>query len=160
MINILAELKRKIFDHKSDEESAEKNGVDSLIALGVLLWSVAEADNKFLPQELKEIETVLSSISPINQEDMPIVLRAIEEASLNRIDLFSFTKEVSGSLNRPEKIAILENLFRVACVDKNLGEEEHEVLRTISNLFRLEHDDFIDVKIRIKKEFGMDTAGL
>ena len=57
------------------------------------------------------------------------------------------------------KIKILENLFRIACVDKDLDDRELEVIRKISGLFKLTHKDFIDSKIKVKKEFGLDTAG-
>ena len=55
---------------------------------------------------------------------------------------------------------IVENLFRVACVDGELAYEEEEVIRKIAGLFLLDHKDFIDAKIKVKKEFGLDTAGL
>ena len=58
------------------------------------------------------------------------------------------------------KINILENLFRIDCVDQDLDHEEHEMIRKISGLLQIDHKDFIDTKIRIKKEFGLDTAGL
>lgn len=54
----------------------------------------------------------------------------------------------------------MENLFRVACADKDLDDSELEVVRKISGLFNVAHKDFIDTKIRIKKEFGLDTVGL
>jgi len=96
----------------------------------------------------------------VTKEDVPIVLRAIEEASIARIDLHTFTKEVGENLAFDVKVSILENLFRVACIDQDLDNEEHEMIRKISGLLRIDHKDFIDAKIRIKKEFGLDTAGL
>ena len=162
MISILTNLRKKILgsdEGSSDGASGDKH-VDNLIALGVLLWIVADADEKFLPKEENELKEVLRKYEKINDEDMPIVLRAIKEASLERIDMYTFTKEVSEGLNREEKIVIIENLFRVGCVDGDLDEKEHEVIRKIADLFRLDHKEFIDSKIKIKKEFGLDTAGL
>ena len=70
----------------------------------------------------------------------------------NRIDLYAFTSEVGENLSFQAKIGILENLFRVACIDQDLDHEEQEAIRKISGLLRIEHKDFIDTKIRIKKE--------
>jgi len=145
-------------DSKSIPQS--KDTVDNLISLGVLLWEVAQADEKFLPEEEAKIGEVLRKYGHVTKEDMPIVLRAIEEASIARIDLHTFTKEVGQDLKFDVKVSILENLFRVACIDQDLDHEEHEMIRKISGLLRIEHKDFIDIKIRIKKEFGLDTAGL
>ncbi len=144
----------------SEAKSQTKDTVDNLISLGVLLWEVAQADDKFLPEEEVEIGEVLKKYGHVTDEDMPIVLRAIKEASIARIDLHTFTKEVGQNLAFDVKISILENLFRIACIDQDLDNEELEMIRKISGLLRIEHKNFIDIKIRIKKEFGLDTAGL
>jgi len=162
MGNIFETFKEKVVSSvtNGDYQPGEDKDVNNLIALGVLLWEVAQADEKFLPNEEEEIKNVLLKFEDIKKEDMPIVLRAIQEASLEKIDLYSFTREVTKDLQREDKIFILENLFRVACVDQDLDEREHEIIRKIANLFRLDHKEFINSKVKVKKEFGMDTAGL
>ena len=147
--------------HEDTREGPRSNDtIDNLIALGVLLWVVAQADEKFLPEEKAKIGDVLSSYGEISEEDMPIVLRAVEEASISRIDLYAFTSETGKNLSFKTKIGIIENLFRVACIDQDLDHEEQEAIRKISGLFHVDHKDFIGAKIRVKKEFGLDTAGL
>ena len=83
--------------------------IDNLIALGVLLWEVAQADEKFLPEEKTKVEEVLNVYGKITEKDMPIVLRAIKEASIDRIDLHAFTREVGQNLSFEARIGILEN---------------------------------------------------
>ena len=144
---------------KDKPDEPKVKDIDDKIALGVLLWVVAEADEKFLPEEEEKIKEVLRLYSGISSEDMPIVLASIQQAAKERIDLYRFTHEVSENLSYEIKIKILENLFRVACIDKNLDDRELEVIRKISGLFKLTHTDFIDSKIKVKKEFGLDTAG-
>jgi len=146
-----------VWKDKADEPKVKD--IDDKIALGVLLWVVAEADEKFLPEEEEKIKEVLISHSKISNEDIPTVLASIKEAAKERIDLYRFTHEISENLPNDIKISIIENLFRVACVDKDLNDNELETIRKISSLFKIEHTDFIDAKIRIKKEFGLDTAG-
>jgi len=145
---------------QENSEPQPKTNVDNLISLGVLLWEVAQADDKFLPEEEDKIGEVLGQYGHVTKEDVPIVLRAIKEASIARIDLHTFTKEVGQDLAFDVKMSIIENLFRIACIDQDLDNEEHEMIRKISGLLRIDHKDFIDTKIRIKKEFGLDTAGL
>ena len=146
-----------VWKDKPDEPKAKD--IDDKIALGVLLWVVAEADEKFLPEEEEKIKEVLRQHSEIAKEDMPVVLTSIQQAAKERIDLYRFTHEVSENLHYEMKMSILENLFRVACADKDLDNRELEVIRKISGLFKLTHKDFIDSKIKVKKEFGLDTAG-
>ncbi|MCK5633232.1 TerB family tellurite resistance protein [bacterium] len=162
MFGFLEKLRKKInLEFDSQNISGERQKVvDNLIALGVLLWIVAQADEKFMPDEKEKIKEVLRSYEEISADDMPIVLRAIEEASINRIDLYAFTSEVKNGISRGSKIKIIESLFRVACIDNDLDNKECEMIRQISGLFMLDHDEFIAAKIKVKKEFGMDVAGL
>jgi len=167
MPGFLNNLRKKVISAvcSGEQEGSENvpksnDTIDNLIALGVLLWEVAQADEKFLPEEKTKVEEVLSAYGKVSEKDMPIVLRAIEEASIDRIDLYAFTSEVDQGLSFEAKMGVLENLFRVACADQDLDHEEHEMIRKISGLLHVEHKDFIDAKIRIKKEAGLDTAGL
>lgn len=160
-MGFLESLRKKIDpNYKPEEVHPEHCEVNNLIALGVLLWTVAESDEKFLPQEREKIVDVLKSCENISEDDMPIVLRAIEEASINKIDYHAFTSEVKKGISRGAKIAIIENLFRVACIDGDLDNDELEAIRKISGLFMLDHEEFIGAKVKVKKEFGMDVAGL
>ena len=145
-----------VWKDQPDEPTTRQ--IDDKIALGVLLWVVAEADKKFLPEEQQKIKEVLHSYSKISNDDMPVVLTSIKEAAKERIDLYQFTREVSSDLPYEVKVSIIENLFRVACVDKDLDNNELEIIRKISNLFNLAHKEFIESKIKIKKEFGLNTA--
>ena len=142
-----------------DKKAAYKDEcvTNNLISFGVLLWAVAESDQRFLPEEKDKIAQVLKLYSNISDKDMPIVIRSIEEAAISSIDLFSFTNDVCKDITRVEKISIIENLFRVACSDNDLNEKEHDVIRKISGLFGLDHEEFIDAKIKVKKEFGMEV---
>jgi len=159
MDNLWTQFKKNILA-QPDISKTDDGKKDTLIALGVLLWVVAEADDKFLPAEQDKIKNILTQHEKITDEDIPVVLQSIQKASEERIDLYTFSQEVSESLDRPAKISIIEDLFHVACADGDLDEAEHSMIRKIADLFRLDHEEFIDAKIRVKKEWGMDTAEL
>jgi len=160
MKGILAKFKEKIISADDAYMQENQKAADNLISLGVLMWVVAQADDQFLPEETEAIVEILKKYSDISDSEMPVILRSIEEAALQRIDVHSFTSEVAKDLERPAKIEIIEHLFRVGCADNDLDEKEHDTIRLISGLFRLDHNEFISAKIKVKKEFGMDTAGL
>jgi len=121
---------------------------------------VVVRNRKFLPEEEERIKEILLSHSKIPNEDIFLVLTSIKEAAKERIDLYTFTHEVSENLPYAIRISIIEDLFRVAYVDKELDNDELEIIRKISGLFHISHKDFIDAKIKIKKELGLDSAVL
>jgi len=143
--------------YKENIELAKAKDIDDKIALGVLLWVVAEADSRFLPEEEEKIKEILSSYSKISSQDIPLVLASVKEAAKERIDLYTFTREITKDLPFAVKISIIENLFRIACVDGELDNNELETIRQISGLFKIPHKDFIEAKIKIKKEFSLET---
>ena len=161
MAGILEQFRQKII-RSVLQKAPQPAGVnfDDKIALGVLLHAVAKADEKVLLREREHIRGILQEFSGISEDALVWVLEAVEQAEEEGIDFFAFTHEISRGMRHEEKKNILENLFRVACVDKDLAQEEHELIRKISGLLLLSHKDFIDAKIKVKKEFGMDTAGL
>jgi uncharacterized tellurite resistance protein B-like protein len=145
---------------KETPDASRIKNIDDRIALGVLLWAVAEADEKFLPQETVEIAEILKKHSQLSEEELLVIMRSIQEAAEQRVDLQRFTREISANLDYRMRISLIEELFRVACADDDLDDRELEVIRKISGLFHLAHKDFIDTKIRIKKECGLDTVDI
>ena len=128
-----------VWKDKPDEPKVKDEDIDDKIALGVLLWAIAEADKKFLPDEEKKIKEILLSHAKISEKELPIVLATIKQAAKERIGLQRFTREVSENLPYNAKIPIIETLFRVACVDKDLDYDESETIAKIAGLFHIEH---------------------
>ena len=143
---------------KDKEDIPKAIDIDDKIALGVLLWVVAEADDKFCAKEDEKIREILATHSKISDEELETVLASIKEAASERIGLHRFTREVSKGLSYEMRKSIIETLFHVACCDEDLDHNEMETIRKISGLFHLSHKDFINAKIKAKKEFGIDTA--
>ena len=143
---------------KVSASSLDKNKIDDKIALGVLLWIVAAADDKFLPLEKEKIKEILISFASVPVDDIPWILQSIEQAQKQSIDMHSFTSLISKELSYKSKINIIEILFSVACVDQELDVREMETIRKVANLFNVSHKDFIDIKIKVKQEFGMKTV--
>ncbi len=144
---------------KEDSDIPKTKEIDDKIALGVLLWIVAEADDKFLPEEEIKIKDILVEHGNVKVADMPVVLAATKEAAVERVDLYRFTNEIGDNLPYDIKKEIIHKLFCVACTDNDLDNNELEAIRKISGLFNISHKDFIDLKIQTKKEFGLSVAG-
>lgn len=155
MAGVLSFIKERL--NVSNPQIDDSINSNDKIALGVLLWVVAEADGKFEIFEIDKIKEILKNYSKITPVEMSTVLESIKIANQEKIDLFSFTHEVAEGLTRDQKKEIIANLFRVGFADDDLDQNEHEVIRKISDLFRLDHREFIDQKVLVKKELGLPT---
>jgi len=72
---------------------------------------IAKADDRFLPQEEEKIREILLSYLTVSQDDLPIILTAIRQAALARVDFYQFSRDVSKSLSHEAKVSIIEDLF-------------------------------------------------
>ena len=64
---------------KEEKDKPEVKDIDDKIALGVLLWVVAEADEKFLAHEDEKIKEILILHSKIPEDEISTVLASIKE---------------------------------------------------------------------------------
>jgi uncharacterized tellurite resistance protein B-like protein len=162
MSGFLDEFRNRVIASVWKQSPTQPQGqeIDDKLSLGVLLWIVASADDKFLPKEEQQIKKVLIDYAKVPENDLPVILHSIKEAEKQRIDIHSFTHLISKGLHYQAKIKIIEILFSVACVDQELNIKETEAIRKIANLFNISHRDFIDAKVRIKKQFGIATADI
>jgi uncharacterized tellurite resistance protein B-like protein len=152
-----------LIDNSSSNEAAivtpgpPDNNKDMLRALGFLFWVIAKSDQTIDPKEEQQIKLLLAEKIDLSNDVIEDIFNNLSQTERKSIDLYQFTRQINDNFSREQKIALLENLFRVACCDKNLSESEIETIRKISQLLHLEHIEFINAKIRIKKEFGLDT---
>ena len=121
-------------------------------AFAVLLWVVAKSDKKLDLQEKIEIKAVLKEKYP--DLETGLISKALEDEE-KRIDLYSFTSVLNKRLKYSDKLAVVEDLFRVAAADNDISYEEIEDIRRIADLFYITHKDFIGAKMKIKKQKGI-----
>jgi uncharacterized tellurite resistance protein B-like protein len=131
---------------------------DEAIALGVLLWSVAEADGRLLDAEKTQVAEGLARHGGVAAADLALVLAAVEQAAKERIDLYSFAREVADGLTAAARVEIVKQLYRVACADGTLEHAEVETIRLIAGLLRVPHEGFIAAKLAVKDELSRGRA--
>ena len=93
-----------------------------------------------------------------SDNEYDLLNKSIDAMADQRIDVYAFVNDIRDDMDVDEKITLTENLFRVACSDGVLSVSEHESIRQIAQLLRIEHKSFIDAKVRIKKEYGLETT--
>lgn len=127
-----------------------------LVILGVLLNFVAQADGHFLAEEESAVKDILIRRG-VKKEEVGLVLAAAREAADQRMDIQGFTREINEK-NYGERLKVVELLFEVSLADKTLSLVELESVRKVARLLWIDHGDFTDAKIRVKKKSGGTSA--
>jgi uncharacterized tellurite resistance protein B-like protein len=160
MSGFLDSLRKKVTSTVFKDTADQPNtyDIDDRIALGVLLWEIAGEDGKILPQEETALKDILSRRIKASMQDIEVVMASIKAAAKERIDLYTFTSQIEKGLSYEVKLEVVGDLFRLACCDNDLDDAEYELIRKICGLLNVSHKDFIDIKIKVKKESGLDTC--
>lgn len=123
------------------------------LATCVLLLEVANVDKEFSDDErdhLLETMRVRFNLEGAEADELLSTAEATREGS---IDLWQFTHSINEHCSIPEKIQIIEEIWRMICADGMLDAYEDHLVRRLSFLLNLTHAQLIDAKLKIFDEY-------
>jgi len=147
---LLAKLKSLL---GSESDAASTNGRDPLeLASAALMMEVARADFTTDQVELDAIQAML--ITHFSLTDGEVADLAAEAAG--RVDaatcLFEFTRLINEQASIEQKRALITQMWRVALADDALSHYEEHLIRKVSELLYVTHNDFLVAKLTAQNE--------
>ena len=121
------------------------------VATAALLLEIANSDDEFSDVERAQIIDTLKDFFELSDEEVDQLLAATREEVNTRIDLYHFTNLINENFSKPDKLVIIEMVWRVIYADKHLDGHEDYLVHRIAKLLRLQHSDMIDAKLRVKR---------
>lgn len=145
-----------IFGTDSQSEDTAENRIDDVrLATTALLVEIAGIDNRYSAKERETIRNILTERFDTSVEEVDKMIAAARQEIEKQLDLHRFTKLINEHFDKAEKIAIIENVWRVIYSDKHLDGYEDQLIHRYTNLLKLDHKDMIDAKLKIKAELGL-----
>ena len=136
---------------KSNERAREEGGEQRIhLAAGVLLLEAAHIDNECTVEEMEHVVQTLRAKFSLTAD---CVAELLELAHLEReeaVDLWQFTNRVNQDFRKDEKLAIMEDVWRVIFMDGRLDKHEDHFAHKLATLLRLSHKEMIDAKLRAR----------
>ncbi|MEW6516444.1 MAG: TerB family tellurite resistance protein [candidate division FCPU426 bacterium] len=120
------------------------------VALGALLTLVAGADGLVTDQERAAKRMILAQRGFTDPEEQRQILTAGKQALETQLDWHGFTWEINQTFTYPDRVRLVQDLFRVAWADSELAHDEVETIRKIAALMWVDHKDFIQAKLDAK----------
>ena len=125
------------------------------LATGSLLIEMMRADAKITEDERRMVmKTIMSSFN-LTEEESGELFQFAEEKVRKATGYYEFTALINKGFTYKQKVKVIENLWEIAFTDKSLDKHEEYMVRKIADLIYVEHKDFIDAKLRVKKELGL-----
>jgi len=119
------------------------------IAACALLLEIAHADEDFTSDEKERISGHAREDLGVAPGDVREVLRLAEEARQESVDLYQFTKLVTESFSREQRLRLIEAIWGVVYSDGVLTAVEGQLARRIAELLGFQHPEVQAVRERV-----------
>jgi uncharacterized tellurite resistance protein B-like protein len=119
---------------------------------GGLMARVAYLDRDVTEAEYDSMKNALRKCWQIGEEETAVVVEVAVSEISKQLDYYRLSREFFESTSEKERICFLDVLFAVADGDGRVSFEEIEEIRTIANMLKLTHKQFIEAKLKIPRE--------
>jgi uncharacterized tellurite resistance protein B-like protein len=135
---------------RRDADPAEQEHALQL-ATAVLLVEVMRADAAHLDTEKPVVLAALREKFSLAEDELARLYELAEERSIEAHDLHSFTSRLNAAFDEPQRVRILEQLWRVAYADGHLDAHETHLMRRLADLLHVRQADAIAAKLRAER---------
>jgi len=125
------------------------------VATAALLIEMMGADGKVSEDERRAVIQTIQSKFKLTEEETKSLKELAKEKIRKATDYYDFTSLIHKGLSYEQKVEIIEHLWEIAFTDKHLDKHEEYMVRNIADLIYVEHKDFIEAKLRVKKRLSL-----
>ncbi|MBL4851291.1 MAG: TerB family tellurite resistance protein [Gammaproteobacteria bacterium] len=118
------------------------------LAAATLCVEVMRADYQVNSEELKSILLSLQDSFDLTAEEAKELLGLAEVSADEATSLYPFTRLINAEYSLPQKIDVVEMLWRVALSDNDKDKYEEHLVRQVADLLYVPHQDFIQARHR------------
>lgn len=125
------------------------------LATAVMLVEVMRADPSFHAGEREAVLAALRDKFALSDDEAQRLAELAEDAARRATDLFSFTSRINERFDMPQKLRMIEHMWRVAYADGHLSAHERHVLWRIADLLHVPQGAYVNARMRAEKEAGV-----
>lgn len=125
------------------------------LATCALFLEVAQADEKFQPDEREKIFSVMKDMFDLSSDEIDELMKQSDEYIKQSVSLYEFTDVINNHFDKNERYEIIKNVWRLILTDEKIHKYEEHFVRTITANFKLEHRDMITAKMEVKEELEL-----
>ncbi len=122
------------------------------LATAVMLVEVMRADTTFHAGEREAVLAALRAKFSITDDEAARLAELAERTARDATDLFAFTSRINERFEMPQKLAMIEHMWRVAYADGHLSEHERHVMWRIADLLHVPQGAYQHARMRAQQE--------
>jgi len=115
---------------------------------------MAHADSEFSDEEKQHILDILKINFDLTENDANDLLDLAEQERQESTDLWQFTNLINQNYSREDKLKVVDTLWKVIYTDGKVDQHEDYLIRKLTYLLSLQHEDMIEAKIRMRESYN------
>lgn len=124
------------------------------LASAVLIAEVVRSDLDVDPRERDVMRAALHDKFGLPDEDVQALVEHAEQTARDSNDLYTFTSQVNAQFAMPQKLVLLEHLWRVAYANGEIDDHERHIVRRIADLMHVPQGASQGIRQRVAQESG------
>ena len=133
-----------------DPNAAEKvSALDIERVSAILLVEIARSDHEIEPSEREAIELALGQAGNLSPDDLKSVVDDAFNEADGAVSFYEHVRLINEQFDRQSKLALVEQMWRVALADGNIDGYEEYTIRKLCDLLFIKHRDFMQAKLRV-----------
>jgi uncharacterized tellurite resistance protein B-like protein len=124
------------------------------LATAVMLTEVMRADGRFEPSERDAVHSALCETFTLTDEEAATLAQHARSTAKQATDLISFTSLVDAHFEMPQKLRMVELMWRVAYADGHLSEYERHVMWRLADLLHVPQGAYVNARLRAQQAAG------
>ncbi len=130
-------------------EPATLPDCDARLALTALLVRVARTDGHYAPAEVANIDRIIAARYGLDQDATVALRTAAETLETEAPDTVRFTRAIKDAVPYPDRLAVVEAMWRVVLADGVRDDHEDALLRLVANLLGINDRDSAMARQRV-----------
>jgi len=148
---------KKLFTEKIQPAKEEEHQDQTKISIATcaLLLEMAHADSEFSDEEKQPILDILKVNFKLTEKDAEDLLYLAEQERQESLDLWQFTNLINKNYSRKDKLRVVDTLWKVIYSDGKVDQHEDYLIRKLTYLLNLQHEDMIEAKLKVRESFSL-----
>jgi uncharacterized tellurite resistance protein B-like protein len=122
------------------------------LATAVMLVEVMRADGTFHADERAAVLAALRDNFELSADEAQRLAELAETTAQASSDLYAFTSRINERFEMPDKLRMIEHMWRVAYADGHLSAHERHVMWRISDLLHIPQGAYQHARLRAAQQ--------
>ncbi len=153
MLKTLKDLFDKLGPLPDADPLAQEHALQ--LATAVMLVEVMRSGSRVQAGERAAVLAALRDKFALDADEADRLAELALATARQSTDLFGFTSRINDHFDMPQKLRMIEHMWRVAYADGHLGDLERHVLWRVADLLHVPKGAYVHARIRARREAGL-----